>query len=626
MPRPYIIIPYLLLASIILIYFLLPVRAQQPGIEPVKPSPAGEPRPNGGPPPKPIAQSEWAEKRSTYLTLYNSNSVEKRLKAVEFISAQLYERLIISDMKYASEVMEFLLQILAVEKDDSVINAAKAALAKLLGQSACMEWAVKNHKKLAVKEPSKLRFIEALSDTMKSYLKDSAIVIATDLVDKSQPSRVRLSAMELIARGSSSKSIEIMLELARDADTGVCKSALNILAGLKPIEKAGVLIKMLADEKRADIKQEIGRALEIIANQKLGVDSKAWQKWWDDNPLSRVTFQAEVDAAINKGVDYLLQRNSYDDELIFYTLIKSRVKIPDAAINAMLDKALNKKLEKTYNVALLAMVLSDLDQVKYLDRITQCAEFLLAGQSAAGNWHYGTPITRYVNTPSSGPISPTDSTSTRSVRRVAIKMPPRRADTDYDNSCTQYAILGLRACADALIEIPKQVWTDAERHLLLNQGADGGWAYFAPSGRITYGSMTAGGLGGLAICKFYLNKEIKDDKNIKRGMDWLAQNFTVRENPKHSGWHYYYLYALERAGIFAGTEQFGGNEWYPIGANYLINEQKPNGSWNGGVPTQDTCFAILFLRRATQPLKIKIEITPGGAPTSEPRPNSGEGK
>ena len=611
MSKAHIIAVQLFLSSIILIYFLLPVRAPAQGIEPVKP-----------PPPKPIAQSEWAEKRSNYLTLYNSNSVEKRLKSVEFISAQLYERLIISDIRYASEVMEFLLQILAIEADDNVIKAATESLAKFLSQSAYMEWAVKNHKKLAVKEPAQLGLLDALSGTAKASLSDNALSVALDLIDKEQPARVRLSAMALMARGPSTKCIEVMMELAGDADANICKSALNILAGFKPMEKAGALIKMLSTEKRSDIRQEIGRALEIITNQKFGTGANAWQKWWDKNPLSRVVLQAEVDTAINKGVDFLVKHyvaNDYDEELIFYTLVKSGVKIPDATMEPLLNKMLNKRLERTYNVALLAMALSDLDRVKYLDLIVQCAEFLLANQSSAGNWTYGAPITKYVNTPSSKPISPTEGTSTRSVRRVTIKMPPRRLSTTYDNSCTQYALLGLRACADAYIEIPRQVWVDAEKHLQLTQGSDGGWCY--TTGPISYGSMTAGGLGGLAICRFYLNKNIKDDKNIRGGMNWLAQNFTVRENPKFGSCHYYYLYGLERAGIFAGTEQFGGNEWYPLGANYLLNEQKANGSW-GDSPNQDTCFAILFLRRATKPLKI--EITPGG-PSGQPAggPSSG---
>jgi len=574
-----------------------------------------------------MAQSEWAEKRSTYLTLYNSSSVEKRLKSVEFINTQLLERLMVSDMKYASEVMEFLLQILTVDKDDKVIAAAKESLAKFLADQSSIAWAAKNHRKIAVKEIAKLRLIDALSDTVKTSLNDNAQAIAVDLTGEEQPLRVRLSAMALVTRGPSTKSIEVMLELVKDTDINVCKTALNILAGFKPMEKAGALVKMLAEEKRSDIKQEIGRTLEIISGEKFGTDSNAWQKWWDKNPLSRVVLQSQVDAAISQGVDYLVGQyslNPYDDELIFYTLIKSGVRIPEETLKALLNKALNNKLEKTYNVALLAMALAELyrdrdsehlsgrvsefDRSKYQDRIVQCAEFLLAGQSSAGNWHYGAPIGNYVNTPSSGPISPSDGASTKSVRRVAIKMRSRRTETDYDNSCTQYALLGLRACVDAYIEIPSQVWADAEKHFLSTQGSDGGWAYVTGS---SYGSMTAGGLGGLAICKFYLNKEIRDDKNIKRAMDWLAQNFTVRENPKYGSWHYYYLYALERAGIFTLTDSFGGNEWYPIGANFLLNEQKPDGSWNdSGIPIQDTCFAILFLRRATKPLKI--EITPGG--------------
>jgi hypothetical protein len=216
MSKAHIIAAQLFLSSIILIYFFLPVMVPAQGIEPVKPpAPQAEP---AKPMPKPIAQSEWSEKRAAYLTLYNSNSVEKRLKAVDFINTQLYDRLVISDMKYASEVMEFLLQILAVDKDDNVINAAKESLAKFLSRQIFIEWVVKNHKKIITKEPVKLRFIDALSDTMKAYANDNAIVIAIDLVDKAQPTPVRLAAMALISRGPSTKSIDIMLELARDAD------------------------------------------------------------------------------------------------------------------------------------------------------------------------------------------------------------------------------------------------------------------------------------------------------------------------------------------------------------------------------------------------------------------------
>ena len=60
------------------------------------------------------------------------------------------------------------------------------------------------------------------------------------------------------------------------------------------------------------------------------------------------------------------------------------------------------------------------------------------------------------------------------------------------------------------------------------------------------------------------------------------------------------------------TDKFGEKEWYKPGAKWLLENQKPDGSWNTGLTTQwtqagdletaDTCFAVLFLTRATPPL------------------------
>lgn len=92
----------------------------------------------------------------------------------------------------------------------------------------------------------------------------------------------------------------------------------------------------------------------------------------------------------------------------------------------------------------------------------------------------------------------------------------------------------------------------------------------------------------------------------------MARNFNVTKNPGNQeggegqgGWLYYWLYAVERAGIFYGTEMLGGHEWYVEGARMLLEAQKPDGSWmtpGADHAIWDTCFAILFLRRATRPL------------------------
>ena len=73
----------------------------------------------------------------------------------------------------------------------------------------------------------------------------------------------------------------------------------------------------------------------------------------------------------------------------------------------------------------------------------------------------------------------------------------------------------------------------------------------------------------------------------------------------------YYMYGLERAGMLYGTEKMGPNRWYPEGAKVLIERQGPSGAWEDGYTWNksewNTCFAILFLRRATRPLDVASE-------------------
>jgi len=107
--------------------------------------------------------------------------------------------------------------------------------------------------------------------------------------------------------------------------------------------------------------------------------------------------------------------------------------------------------------------------------------------------------------------------------------------------------------------------------------------------------MTAGGIGSLVIFRWMLHKPWVDESHVKKGMEWLDANVKARL-PK---WHIYYLYGLERAGMLYGTDLIGTRDWYDEGAEWLIEHQADNGSWRN---VADTCFAILFLKRATAPL------------------------
>ncbi len=127
--------------------------------------------------------------------------------------------------------------------------------------------------------------------------------------------------------------------------------------------------------------------------------------------------------------------------------------------------------------------------------------------------------------------------------------------------------------------------------------APNGWGYQKGEPR---GSMTVGGVGALCILDYMQNKDWRQDKNVLDGLQWIAKNFSVKENPNlGEKWHYYYLYGLERAGMLFGTETIGSHKWYKEGSEYLIAAQDNDGKWNNPV---DTCFAILFLKRATRKL------------------------
>jgi hypothetical protein len=170
-----------------------------------------------------------------------------------------------------------------------------------------------------------------------------------------------------------------------------------------------------------------------------------------------------------------------------------------------------------------------------------------------------------------------------------------------------------------------------------------GWAYFPkeeaaaqPWQLVTTGSMTASGMAALLICKSHLEGTARYERDLKAkvnqalrdGAAWIAQNYSITQNPGGTLHHYYYMYGLERAGILGLIGRFGEHEWYSEGSNMFLDQEKPDGSWladrgtSGAVP--DTCFALLFLARGTTPV-VNIPqrvVTGGGAADSSSQSRS----
>jgi hypothetical protein len=200
----------------------------------------------------------------------------------------------------------------------------------------------------------------------------------------------------------------------------------------------------------------------------------------------------------------------------------------------------------------------------------------------------------------------------------------------WDNSNTQFAILGLAAGRSAGADVPVYVWQRALEHWRRcffgrprplgargsgteqHSGSDvpEGWAYLGapgdPNAARPSASMTAAGICSILVIRSIL--ENRPTREIAQEDGWVGAGIRGLERihgipagghtdwPMHGLGTYYTLYSIERAMVLAGVRRLGEVDWYVDGANYIMASQRTDGSW---WDVADTCFALLFLKRAT---------------------------
>jgi hypothetical protein len=279
------------------------------------------------------------------------------------------------------------------------------------------------------------------------------------------------------------------------------------------------------------------------------------------------------------------------------------------AAKAIRDAAV--AMDRTYDLALSILFLDRLGQPVDVDGITLLTKRLLKGRSDGG-WRYHCP-------------------------RIA-------EEGMSDNSNTQFAVLGLWAARRHGLGVDDAL-QECEKHFRQTQRDDGGWGYSTAEPDSTP-SMTCAGLLGVAAGYGARNGAAppgdgKDkgpgraggarprdvdkalhllgrwiDANAKAGQapqvkvadgvgwEWIQPGPGGERAPQLSpanGKFYYFLWALERVAVAYDLEKFGRTNWYDWGAGILLRNQQGDGSWSNGWQWRgppDTCFALLFLRRA----------------------------
>jgi hypothetical protein len=325
---------------------------------------------------------------------------------------------------------------------------------------------------------------------------------------------------------------------------------------------------------------------------------------------------ARFDPVVQRAVNFLKTKVKVESTgrstLVAYACLKAGEPVDSKLIVAVLQIVLNKarsgvykplnSYEHIYEAGVDAMLLSDLDPVKYRSSIALIANYIQSQQRSDGSWSNG-------NNPG-------------------------------DISMSQYAVLGLWAAQRADVPIDPSV-LDRTALWHMKSFKDGGFPYRpgtteGPGKGAPTPNVTAGGLGSLAVIRhlFYpdVDKSEKKDtglfdgvvENVKRkkkirpsafpdyspsigkatldggvrqSLSWTVTRF----NPNMAQAHrIYYYYALERAFAMTDTKKVKGADWYLSCGDALARLQNEDGSWATHTgPDVGTSFAILFYMRST---------------------------
>ncbi len=202
----------------------------------------------------------------------------------------------------------------------------------------------------------------------------------------------------------------------------------------------------------------------------------------------------------------------------------------------------------------------------------------------------------------------------------------------WDNSNSQYGILGLWACAHAGFSVPWRYWSHGAFHWRRKQRPDGTWGYgpFPGTGIAHLAPFreapvfTPAGVASLLICDEFMgareaSSRSRPDENVVRGLNWIRQNF----NPSMRG--QYKMYCYERVGLASGLTTFAGHNWYndfartitapgaqQAGGFWWANADNGHGWWANAYESQivGTAYSLLLLDRGLNPIFMsKLQYT-----------------
>jgi len=185
----------------------------------------------------------------------------------------------------------------------------------------------------------------------------------------------------------------------------------------------------------------------------------------------------------------------------------------------------------------------------------------------------------------------------------------------WDNSNSQYGLLGVWSAALAGAEVSDEYWHAVEKHWVECQHPDGQWSYNAEAPTYRFGgmgciNMTVAGLASLFVCHDFLDRaaftgDVAREPftpALAKGLSWLETGDNSVLDPGTqdlNAYAPYGCYGLERVGLASGFKYFGKHDWYREISTKIIKLQRPDGSFASGtlIPVVETSYLLLFLAR-----------------------------
>jgi hypothetical protein len=306
-------------------------------------------------------------------------------------------------------------------------------------------------------------------------------------------------------------------------------------------------------------------------------------------------------------------------------------------------------LKHTYSISLAILFLDRLGESGDVALIESLAARLVGGQTAAGGWSYYCPdpvpaeqmrlqklvtqmISREDDREEAPARKPGHETRDFRLRLATLNVANRGGYLSRpDNSNTQFAALALWVARRHGFPVDNSLRA-VELHFRNTQVRDGGWSYGDPPALDAPSSpqMTCAGLLARAI-GIGVRADRPDDKG-KGGVTDPAKDTQIRfaliklsesiGSPLDTrptpvpgagpafrfvpggtgvgGRSFYFLWSLERMAVTLNLDKINGKDWYGWGCDVLLASQQRDGSWSGDYSQGgvDTCFALLFLKRA----------------------------